>query len=81
MNQTQLMKKKYSYFKNPKATQSIVDWVAKLETANGYKYTDIVLETSLGKTQVWAYNLDDSGKETLVIFPGTRTSALFWDLD
>ncbi|MGC4020448.1 MAG: alpha/beta hydrolase [Cyclobacteriaceae bacterium] len=34
----------------------------------------------MGKTHVWNLNHPDA-KETLVIFPGARTSSLFWDFD
>ncbi|MBL0105480.1 MAG: alpha/beta hydrolase [Bacteroidetes bacterium] len=56
-------------------------WVDKLETANGRNYQRIPIQTSLGKTHVWGLHTEDHNLEALVIFPGARSSALFWDLD
>jgi pimeloyl-ACP methyl ester carboxylesterase len=39
------------------------------------------IQTSLGKTHVWGLNTNDEHSDTLVIFPGARTTTLFWDLD
>lgn len=56
-------------------------WVARMETANGRKYERMSVTTSLGKTHVWGLNNGSNDREALVIFPGARTSALFWDFD
>ena len=72
-----------SAFKNPaEGQQKYLDWVSELAKLNGrapYVRTD--LTTSLGKTVVW--QLADNAKDLppLVLFPGFRTTALFWDLD
>lgn len=81
-NEDFIMKKKYSYFKNGKEDiESLEKWVSKLEQSNGYEYTKFNIETSLGKTQIYGINTDKTDLETLVIFPGFRTSSLIWDLD
>ncbi|WP_231955420.1 alpha/beta fold hydrolase [Aquiflexum balticum] len=56
-------------------------WVKQLEKANQRKYERIEVKTSLGITQVWGLNSADPKLETLVIFPGARTTALIWDFD
>ncbi len=56
-------------------------WVAALEKQNERTYEKITIQTDLGKTQVYGLNLHLSNAETLIIFPGARTSSLFWDLD
>ena len=56
-------------------------WVKKLETHNERHYEPIQIKTSLGKTHIWGLNTSIDKLETLVIFPGARTSALFWDFD
>ena len=76
------MIKKHSYFKDPDADQQrLIQWIARLEQANGYEYEKISIQTSLGQTQIYGFNTQQSDLETLVIFPGFRTSALIWDLD
>lgn len=70
-----------SRFKNAEDLTYFENWVSKLETANNKKYAHISVNTSLGKTQVYALNHDIPGLETLVIFPGARTTALIWDFD
>jgi len=76
------MKKRQSFYKNPKEDhQFLEDWVSQLEIANGYAYKRIELETGLGKTIVWGINTEDENLESLLIFPGARTSVLFWDFD
>lgn len=72
----------HSFFKNPDANKAwFKDWVRKLENQNNKTYEQIEVNTSLGKTQVYGLNLNSNSSETLVIFPGARTSSLFWDLD
>ena len=56
-------------------------WVKQLEQANQRKYERIEVTTSLGTTQVWGLNTNEHQLETLVIFPGARTTALIWDFD
>jgi len=69
-----------SYFKDVfRDRQWFQDWVIQVERLNGKIYEKITLDTALGKTIVWGLN--PSGSETLVIFPGARTTSLFWDLD
>lgn len=76
------MKKKHSYFKAAeKDKEALAKWVNKLEKANGYDYEKISIQTSLGTTQIYGLNINNPDLETLVIFPGFRTSALIWDLD
>ena len=76
------MKKKYAYFKNPKEDLSALEhWVTKLEKANGYEYDKLSIETSLGKTNVYGFNTENSELDTLLIFPGYRTSSLIWDFE
>ena len=71
-----------SGFKNQgKAVEWFQQWVSQLEHLNKKRYEQIELKTSLGKTCVWGLNTSAATAETLVIFPGARTSSLFWDLD
>jgi pimeloyl-ACP methyl ester carboxylesterase len=72
----------HSQFKDPAKDQDYFKtWVKSLETHNGRSYEDITIATSLGKTQVWGLNTQQPGLETLVVFPGARTTALIWDFD
>ncbi|HRP34035.1 MAG TPA: alpha/beta hydrolase [Agriterribacter sp.] len=57
------------------------NWVKKLEENNGKQYERYEILTSLGKTNVWGFNTKDEQLDTLVIFPGARTTALIWDFD
>ncbi|MEL6696871.1 MAG: alpha/beta hydrolase [Bacteroidota bacterium] len=77
------MIKKTSYFKHPEESKAIFSrWVKKLENANGYTYEKKVIQTSLGATQIYALSSEvQAQRETLVIFPGFRTTSLIWDLD
>jgi len=71
-----------SQFKNPADDiQWFNKWVAELERINNKKYDRIEIKTSLGKTHVWGLNTSNTSLETIVIFPGARTSVLFWDFD
>jgi hypothetical protein len=77
-----ITKKATSFFRNEKtAHTSFEAWVRKLEINNGRKYDRTVIITSLGKTMVWGLNTQDETLETLVIFPGARTTSLIWDFD
>lgn len=74
--------KNRSSFKDPeKDLLWLNQWVSELEKNNNRQYQRIELTTSLGKTQVWGLNLENPALEPLVIFPGARTTALFWDFD
>jgi pimeloyl-ACP methyl ester carboxylesterase len=74
--------KNRSHFKDEaKDFQYLNNWVGRLERANGRTYERIQVDTSLGKTHVWGVNTKENHQETLVIFPGARTSSLFWDFD
>jgi pimeloyl-ACP methyl ester carboxylesterase len=74
--------KKISAFKDPaQDLKWFENWVQQLETANNRKYERFSLQTSLGNTHVWGFNTHDQSLETLVIFPGARTTPLFWDFD
>lgn len=74
--------KKKSGFKDP-VTDLIQfrSWVKKLELANNRSYREIQVKTSIGMTHIWGVNLESQAKDTLVIFPGARTTPLFWDFD
>ncbi len=74
--------KNKSYFKDEKAdTYYFENWVKKLETHNERKYERYEISTALGKTHVWGLNTTESNLDTLVIFPGARTTSLIWDFD
>lgn len=74
--------KNRSSFKDPeKDLLWFKQWVSELEQSNNRQYQSIELTTSLGKTQVWGLNLEHADLEPLVIFPGARTTSLFWDFD
>lgn len=71
-----------SYFKNEKADLTYFErWVKELENYNERQYERFEIETSLGKTQVYGLNIKEENLETLVIFPGARTTSLIWDFD
>lgn len=76
------MKKKHSFFKNEEVDkQRFKTWVQKVEEHNNCKYSARTLNTSLGKTQIYELEPIESKADTLVIFPGFRTTSLIWDLD
>lgn len=71
-----------SQFKDePKDQKWFQNWVRQLEDHNGRTYERFEIQTSLGKTHVWGLFTQEDYPETLVIFPGARTSSLFWDFD
>lgn len=71
-----------SHFKDENTDRSYFEnWVTQLEENNGRKYDRYEIETSLGKTLVWGLNTKDEYLDTLVIFPGARTTSLIWDFD
>lgn len=72
----------YSFFKNEQQDKNWFEyWVMRLERLNNRTYQRIQLQTSLGKTHVWGLYTEDPTLKPLVIFPGARTTALFWDFD
>jgi hypothetical protein len=74
--------KNKSYFKDQSQDVSYFnDWVRQLEQNNQRHYERIEVSTSIGKTRVWGLNTKEPGLETLIIFPGARTTSLFWDFD
>lgn len=71
-----------SFFKDPENDLAYFDqWVKKLEVVNGRTYHRQDINTGLGNTVVWSIYPFDESKETLVIFPGARTTPLIWDFD
>lgn len=71
-----------SHFKDEIADRNYFEnWVKQLEENNGKQYERYEIQTSLGKTNVWGFNTKDEQLDTLVIFPGARTTALIWDFD
>jgi pimeloyl-ACP methyl ester carboxylesterase len=71
-----------SKFKDEKADHAYFEnWVGQLEKNNGRKYERYEIQTSLGKTMVWGHQKSENPPNTLVIFPGARTTSLFWDFD
>jgi len=74
--------KSTSYFKNREKAESFFEiWVHEVSKLSGTEYKKIEIETSLGKTVVWGINTDKPELKPFVIFPGFRTSSLFWDMD
>lgn len=74
--------RKTSYFKDPNAdTARFRGWVKKLESVNDRAYQEIEIQTSIGTTHVWGVNTNSDAVETIIIFPGARTTSLFWDFD
>ncbi len=57
------------------------NWVKELEVNNQRVYEKFEVKTSIGKTQVYGLNTNEENIETLVIFPGARTTSLIWDFD
>jgi len=71
-----------SKFKDEKGDLAYFEnWVGQLEKNNGRKYERNEIQTSLGKTVVWGHQTTENHPNTLVIFPGARTTSLFWDFD
>jgi pimeloyl-ACP methyl ester carboxylesterase len=71
-----------SHFKDEKVDKDYFEnWVKQLEEKNGRQYERHEIATSLGKTHVWGLNTKEQNIDTLVIFPGARTTALIWDFD
>ena len=71
-----------SFFRNDlEDKKHFESWVKELEINNDRVYEKIEVVTSLGKTVVWGLNTKEKNLETLVIFPGARTTSLIWDFD
>jgi pimeloyl-ACP methyl ester carboxylesterase len=71
-----------SFFKDPIQDKAFLkDWVKRLEAFNNRKYEQFSISTSLGNTQIYTLNSEEKNLPALVVFPGYRTSSLFWDLD
>jgi len=74
--------KNKSYFKDEKKDLNYFEnWVKQLEKNNNRQYERYEIETSLGKTHVWGLYTNEEHLDTVVIFPGARTTALIWDFD
>ena len=74
--------KRKSFFKDNKADLAYFEgWVNQLEQHNNRQYERFEIATALGKTHVWGLNTKEDLVDTLVIFPGARTTALIWDFD
>lgn len=71
-----------SFFKDPSKDHGrYKSWVADLEKVNGVSYPSRMVRSSLGDTYVYEINPHQTTWPALVIFPGFRTSSLFWDFD
>lgn len=71
-----------SHFKDQTADLNYFEnWVTQLEKNNNRHYERYEIETSLGRTIVWGLYTNESYADTLVIFPGARTTSLIWDFD
>ena len=71
-----------SHFKDEITDRNYFEnWVTQLEKNNGRQYERCEFETSLGKTIVWGIHTKEEYSDTLVIFPGARTTSLIWDFD
>jgi pimeloyl-ACP methyl ester carboxylesterase len=71
-----------SHFKDEKTDRNYFEnWVTQLENNNGRQYERYDIETSLGKTIVWGIHTKEELSDTLVIFPGARTTSLIWDFE
>jgi len=70
-----------SCFKDPATDHAwFNNWAERLGKLNDRTYQPLEISTALGKTKIWTLG-DQASSTTLVIFPGFRTSPLFWDLD
>ncbi len=74
--------KSVSSFKDQQgAARFFEEWVNKISALSGTVYDRLDVETALGNTVVWGINTGRTDLKTIVIFPGFRTSSLFWDMD
>lgn len=70
-----------SYFKKKEDDLAwYYDWAMRLQALSGHTYQKLEIKTELGNTLIWQTG-NNKAQKTIVIFPGFRTSALFWDLD
>lgn len=80
--ENQLKIKRISGFKNVSLDKDwFNNWVAKLEKLNNKTYDRILVQTSLGATVIFGLNTNNDNLPAIVIFPGARTTSLFWDFD
>jgi pimeloyl-ACP methyl ester carboxylesterase len=80
--QTEMKIYSKSHFKDEKTDRNYFEnWVSQLEKNNGRQYERYEIETSLGRTIVWGIHSKEEHSDTLVIFPGARTTSLIWDFD
>lgn len=71
-----------SSFKDPAADLAWFEgWASRLEKVNKRQFQRLNVATALGNTRIWGLHTGRPEKESIVIFPGARTSVLFWDLD
>lgn len=74
--------KSTSSFKNQQKAEMFFEiWVHEVSKLSVTVYNKIEIETSLGKTVVWGINTEKKELKPIVVFPGFRTSSLFWDMD
>jgi len=74
--------KSTSFFKNQENAERFFEtWIHEVSKLSGTTYKKIEISTSLGKTVVWGINTEKEELKPMVIFPGFRTSSLFWDMD
>jgi pimeloyl-ACP methyl ester carboxylesterase len=74
--------KSVSKFKDKAAAAYFFEkWVSRVSELSGTNYERINIETSLGNTVIWGINTEKKESKPIVIFPGFRTSSLFWDMD
>lgn len=76
-----------SFRQKEQGVQAYAIWADAMIAHSGHPYQKKQITTLLGKTTVWMWDLlssqtsGDTHAKTLVIFPGFRTSSLFWDAD
>lgn len=75
------IKKRSAFKDSAKDLACFENWVQQLQTQNQRQYEKRDLQTSLGKTRIWGLNTEHETLPALVIFPGARTTPLFWDFD
>ena len=73
--------KRVSYFKDPESDRAwLEEWAAHMSAFTGNRYIKNAVKTSLGTTVVYTIPESAEQNKPIFIFPGYRTSALFWDL-
>lgn len=73
--------KSASSFKSPEDYKTLEKWNAEIQRLYGTKYERIDIKTGLGNTVVWALNNAKTELEPMVVFPGARTCAMFWEMN